>query len=133
MFTNSIISFVKGPQLKVIATVSMGFNHLDLDEIKKRGVIVGYTPDISTAATAELTVTLTLATARRLFEANKEIAKYEHYSNLILQFIICMLDILLLKWTLGSRGMGYYVNLRLWPDRDKSRHRWFRSHWPGGS
>lgn len=60
----------------MIATVSMGCNHLDLNEIKKRGIIVGYTPNVSTTATAELTVALTLATARRLFEANRQISKY---------------------------------------------------------
>ena len=60
----------------------MGCNHLDLDEIKKRGIIVGYTPDVSTAATAELTVALTLATARRLFEANKQISKYVYLNRM---------------------------------------------------
>ncbi|CAB1337151.1 unnamed protein product [Coregonus sp. 'balchen'] len=39
-----------------------------MDEIKKRGVRVGYTPDVLTDATAELTVALLLATARRLPE-----------------------------------------------------------------
>ncbi|XP_054725325.1 glyoxylate reductase/hydroxypyruvate reductase [Anastrepha obliqua] len=62
-----------GPQLKCIATISVGYEHIDLGECKKRGIRVGYTPDVLTDATAELTVALLLATSRRLFEANKEV------------------------------------------------------------
>ncbi|XP_019935889.2 glyoxylate reductase/hydroxypyruvate reductase-like isoform X2 [Paralichthys olivaceus] len=62
-----------GPNLKVISTMSAGFDHLALDEIKKRGIRVGYTPDVLTDATAELTVALLLATARRLPEGMEEV------------------------------------------------------------
>ncbi|XP_072373094.1 glyoxylate reductase/hydroxypyruvate reductase-like isoform X4 [Scyliorhinus torazame] len=61
-----------GPKLKVISTMSVGFDHLSPEEIKKRGIRVGYTPDVLTNATAELTVALLLATARRLMEAVAE-------------------------------------------------------------
>ena len=46
----------------------MGYDHLDLVECKKRNIPVGYTPDVLTDATAELTVALLLATSRRLTE-----------------------------------------------------------------
>ncbi|KAI4873802.1 hypothetical protein NFI96_030023, partial [Prochilodus magdalenae] len=62
-----------GPNLKVISTLSVGFDHLAIDEIKKRGIRVGYTPDVLTDATAELTVALLLATARRLPEGIQEV------------------------------------------------------------
>lgn len=62
-----------GPNLKVISTLSVGFDHLNLPEIKKRGIRVGYTPDVLTDATAELTVALLLATARRLPEGIEEV------------------------------------------------------------
>ncbi|XP_078116814.1 glyoxylate reductase/hydroxypyruvate reductase [Sander vitreus] len=62
-----------GPNLKVISTLSVGFDHLTLNEIKKRGIRVGYTPDVLTDATAELTVALLLATARRLPEGVEEV------------------------------------------------------------
>lgn len=62
-----------GPELKVVATISVGFEHIDVAECKKRGIRVGYTPDVLTDATAELTVALLLATSRRLFEANKQV------------------------------------------------------------
>lgn len=62
-----------GPNLKVISTMSVGFDHLAINEIKKRGIRVGYTPDVLTDATAELTVALLLATARRLPEGVQEV------------------------------------------------------------
>ncbi|XP_062925123.1 glyoxylate reductase/hydroxypyruvate reductase-like isoform X1 [Mobula hypostoma] len=62
-----------GPNLKVISTMSVGFDHLSLEEVKKRGIRVGYTPDVLTNATAELTIALLLATSRRLMEAVAEV------------------------------------------------------------
>ncbi|XP_072319531.1 glyoxylate reductase/hydroxypyruvate reductase [Eucyclogobius newberryi] len=61
-----------GPNLKVLSTMSVGFDHLDLKELKKRGIRVGYTPDVLTDSVAELTVALLLATSRRLLEATHE-------------------------------------------------------------
>ena len=36
---------------------------------------IGYTPGVLTDATAELTISLLLATSRRLFEAHQELCK----------------------------------------------------------
>lgn len=55
--------------------MSVGYDHLDIPEMKKRNIIVGYTPGVLTGASAELTVALTLATARRLMEAHQEILR----------------------------------------------------------
>ncbi|XP_017709047.1 PREDICTED: glyoxylate reductase/hydroxypyruvate reductase isoform X2 [Rhinopithecus bieti] len=62
-----------GANLKVISTLSVGVDHLALDEIKKRGIRVGYTPDVLTDTTAELAVSLLLTTCRRLPEAIEEV------------------------------------------------------------
>ncbi|XP_065518818.1 glyoxylate reductase/hydroxypyruvate reductase isoform X2 [Lathamus discolor] len=62
-----------GPGLKVISTMSVGFDHLALEEIKKRGIRVGYTPDVLTDATAELSVALLLSACRRLPEAVEQV------------------------------------------------------------
>ncbi|KAK4314494.1 hypothetical protein Pmani_014199 [Petrolisthes manimaculis] len=62
-----------GPKLKVISTLSVGYDHLSLDEIKRRKILVGNTPGVLTDATAELTVALLLATTRRFFECHAEI------------------------------------------------------------
>ncbi|XP_068178481.1 glyoxylate reductase/hydroxypyruvate reductase [Antennarius striatus] len=61
-----------GPNLKVLSTMSVGFDHLSLEELKKRGIRVGYTPDVLTDSVAELTVALLLTTSRRLIEATHE-------------------------------------------------------------
>lgn len=61
-----------GPGLKVVATISVGYDHIDVAECKKRGIKIGYTPDVLTDATAELTLALLLATSRRLPEAIHE-------------------------------------------------------------
>ncbi|KAK1126003.1 hypothetical protein K0M31_005534 [Melipona bicolor] len=66
-----------GPQLKVVASMSVGVDHLDLQALKKRNIKVGYTPGILTDATAELAVALLLSTSRRLIEANRAIYKGE--------------------------------------------------------
>ncbi|XP_020497558.1 glyoxylate reductase/hydroxypyruvate reductase b [Labrus bergylta] len=61
-----------GPNLKVLSTMSVGFDHLNLEELKKRGIRVGYTPEVLTDSVAELTVALLLTTSRRLVEATHE-------------------------------------------------------------
>lgn len=61
-----------GPSLRVVATISVGYDHIDVQECKKRGIKLGYTPDVLTDATAELTLALLLSTSRRLPEAQHE-------------------------------------------------------------
>lgn len=62
-----------GPNLKVIATMSVGYEHIDLNECKQRNIRVGYTPEVLTDAVADLTIALLLATTRRLIEASEEV------------------------------------------------------------
>ncbi len=57
------------PKLKVISNVAVGVNNIDLKAAGARRIPVGYTPDVLTAATADLTFALILAIARRLPEA----------------------------------------------------------------
>lgn len=61
-----------GSSLKVVSTMSVGVDHIDLQECKKRNIDVGYTPDVLTAATAEFTLALLLATSRRIVEGTQE-------------------------------------------------------------
>lgn len=72
-----------GPALRVIGTMSVGYEHIDLDECKRRNISVGFTPDVLTNATAELTVALLLATSRRLKEGlyrrEKDLLSYYTY------------------------------------------------------
>uniref|UniRef100_A0A2P2I0K2 Glyoxylate reductase/hydroxypyruvate reductase n=1 Tax=Hirondellea gigas TaxID=1518452 RepID=A0A2P2I0K2_9CRUS len=54
--------------------MSAGFDHINMEEVKRRGIKVGFTPDVLTDATAELTVALLLSTSRRLLQASAEIS-----------------------------------------------------------
>lgn len=54
--------------MKVIGTMSAGYEHIALSECAKLGIKIGYTPDTLTEAVAELGMTLLLATARRIPE-----------------------------------------------------------------
>ena len=59
------------PRLKVIANYAVGYNNIDIDEARKRGIRVTNTPDVLTDATADLTLSLILATSRRIVEADR--------------------------------------------------------------
>jgi glyoxylate reductase len=54
-----------------VATYSVGVDHIDLDACRARGVVVAHTPDVLTDATADLTLALLLAVARRLPEGER--------------------------------------------------------------
>jgi glyoxylate reductase len=58
------------PGLRVVATVSAGMDHIDLDAAHRLGVRVVNTPDVLTEATADLTLALLLAVARRVTESD---------------------------------------------------------------
>jgi lactate dehydrogenase-like 2-hydroxyacid dehydrogenase len=56
------------PRLRVISTMAVGVDNIDLVACTKRGVAVGHTPGVLTEATADLAMALLLAAARRLKE-----------------------------------------------------------------
>lgn len=57
------------PRLKVVSNMAVGVNNIDLNACTRRGIPVGHTPGVLTDATADLTMALLLAAARRLPEA----------------------------------------------------------------
>ncbi|HTK01834.1 MAG TPA: D-glycerate dehydrogenase [Bordetella sp.] len=59
------------PALKSIATLSVGYNHIDLDEARGRGIRVLHTPDVLSEACAEIAMLLVLNACRRGHEANQ--------------------------------------------------------------
>ncbi len=62
-----------GPRLRVVANFAVGYDNVDLDACRRRGVAVTNTPDVLTNATAELALALTLAAARRMSEAEADL------------------------------------------------------------
>lgn len=68
LYIISNLFLIIGANLKVISTISAGYDHLDVPEIKRRGIKVGHTPQVLSAAVAEIAVMLTLCAARRSHE-----------------------------------------------------------------
>ncbi|XP_023027723.2 glyoxylate reductase/hydroxypyruvate reductase isoform X2 [Leptinotarsa decemlineata] len=62
-----------GSQMKVIGTMSAGYNHIDLEELRKRGIKLGNTPNVLNDAVADVAVLLSLAASRRLHEGRLKI------------------------------------------------------------
>ncbi len=59
----------KMPNVKFITTMSTGFDHIDIEECKKRGIVVSNVPSYGETTVAEHTFALLLAIARRLPES----------------------------------------------------------------
>jgi lactate dehydrogenase-like 2-hydroxyacid dehydrogenase len=57
------------PQLKAVCSASVGYNHIDLAACTRHGVMVTNTPGVLTDSVADFAICLTLATCRRLTEA----------------------------------------------------------------
>lgn len=58
----------RAPKLRVIANCAVGYDNVDISAATRAGIAVTNTPDVLTDATAELTIALMLAAARRLPE-----------------------------------------------------------------
>jgi len=57
--------------VKVISTYSVGYEHIDLEAAKERGIVVTNTPDVLTDATADIALLLILGAARRGAEGDR--------------------------------------------------------------
>ena len=54
--------------IRAICSFSVGFDHIDLESAKQRGIVVTNTPDVLSDATAEIAMLLLLGAARRAHE-----------------------------------------------------------------
>ncbi|MFA6105479.1 MAG: NAD(P)-dependent oxidoreductase [Patescibacteria group bacterium] len=81
--TEILASFVESPinkavldkmiNLKLIATLSTGYDHIDLKECKKRGIIVENVPTYGENTVAEQSMALLLGLTRKLFRSVKRV------------------------------------------------------------
>jgi glyoxylate reductase len=60
-----------GRELEIVATLSVGIDHVDLAAAARRGVRVAFTPDVLTRATAELAIAAMLSLLRRVTEGDR--------------------------------------------------------------
>ncbi len=59
------------PKLKIIGNYAVGYNNIDVDYAKRRGIVVVNTPGVLTETTADLAFALLLASARRVVEGHE--------------------------------------------------------------
>jgi lactate dehydrogenase-like 2-hydroxyacid dehydrogenase len=90
------------PSVKVIATFSVGFDHIDIAAAKARGIAVTNTPEVLSFATAECAFTLMLMAARRAREGERMVraGKWEGWAPTQL------LGVTLERKKLGILGFG---------------------------
>ncbi|HVJ32398.1 MAG TPA: D-glycerate dehydrogenase [Terriglobia bacterium] len=88
--------------VKMIATFSVGYEHINLDAAKKRGLVVSNTPDVLTDATADIALLLMLGAARRAYEGERAVreATWKSWSTGY------MLGVHMTGKRLGIFGMG---------------------------
>lgn len=90
-------------KLRVISTYSVGYDHIDVQVAKKRKIRIGYTPNVLTDATADLTIGLMLDLMRRITEGDRRIRSGNWY-QIFGAFDYVGVD--LQGKTLGIFGMG---------------------------
>lgn len=73
--TDAVTAEVLGsaPRVRLIANYGVGYNNIDVEACRARGVAVTNTPDVLTEATAEIALTLMLMVARRAGEGEREV------------------------------------------------------------
>ena len=59
-----------GKNLKAISTFSVGYDQIDIKHAAKKGIVISYTPEVLTRATADLTIALMLTLLRRVVEGD---------------------------------------------------------------
>jgi lactate dehydrogenase-like 2-hydroxyacid dehydrogenase len=68
---------VEPMRAKILANFGVGYNHIDMNQAKARGLAVTNTPGVLTEATADLAMALILMTARRLGEGERLVRRGE--------------------------------------------------------
>ncbi|PPA70086.1 2-hydroxyacid dehydrogenase [Jeotgalibacillus proteolyticus] len=62
-----------GDDLEIVANLAVGYDNIEVEEAKKRGVMITNTPDVLTDTTADLAFSLLMASARRIVESDRYI------------------------------------------------------------
>lgn len=68
------------PKLKYIVTRSTGFDHVDLNEAAKRGIVVSNVPTYGENSVAEMAFALLLALSRRIYDSYKQVVEKTSFS-----------------------------------------------------
>jgi lactate dehydrogenase-like 2-hydroxyacid dehydrogenase len=86
--------------VKIIATFSVGFEHIDLEAAAHRKIPVAYTPGVNNEATADIAMLLLLGASRRAYEAQELVRTGAWKQPLGTD--------MLLGWQVGGKVLGIY-------------------------
>jgi lactate dehydrogenase-like 2-hydroxyacid dehydrogenase len=87
------------PTVRVIATYSVGYEHIDLEAAARRKISVAYTPGVNHEATADIAMLLLLGASRRAYEA-QELVRSGAWKPLSPD--------MLLGWQVGGKILGIF-------------------------
>ena len=87
------------PTVKVIATYSVGYEHIDLEGAAKRKIALAYTPGVNHEATADIAMLLLLGASRRGYEAQDLIRTHAWRP---------LAPNMLLGWQVGGKVLGVF-------------------------
>jgi len=62
-----------GQELRIVANIAVGYDNIDVERCRGRGIVVTNTPDVLTNACADFTWALILGITRRLGEAERQL------------------------------------------------------------
>ena len=88
------------PTVKIIATYSVGFEHIDLEAAARRKIPVAYTPGVNNEATADIAMLLLLGASRRAYEAQQLVRTGAWKQPLGTD--------MLLGWQVGGKVLGIF-------------------------
>jgi lactate dehydrogenase-like 2-hydroxyacid dehydrogenase len=87
------------PTVKIIATYSVGLEHIDLEAAARRKIPIAYTPGVNSEATADIAMLLLLGASRRACEA-QELVRTGAWKPLSSD--------MLLGWQVGGKVLGVF-------------------------
>ena len=79
--------FEAGRDLKVVSTIAVGYNNIDVTAAREHKVIITNTPDVLTEAAADLTWSLILSMTRRIVEGDR-LARRGAWKGFALDFML---------------------------------------------
>jgi lactate dehydrogenase-like 2-hydroxyacid dehydrogenase len=87
------------PTVRIIATYSVGYDHIDLKAAARKKISVAYTPGVNHEATADIAMLLLLGASRRAYEA-QELVRTGAWRPLSPN--------MLLGWQVGGKVLGIF-------------------------
>ena len=92
-------------RLKIIATFSVGYDHINIKSAKQKKIIITNTPNVLNDAVAEITILLMLATCRKAYEGFN-LVKLGKWKDTKIDFVNFVMGQSMTGKTLGIIGMG---------------------------